>query len=101
MIALTTGVATPSPLLPYSYHGRIAGMKISVSLPDDDVRRLDDYVESAGLPSRSAGLREAIKLLGASHLAAEYAEAFEEWESSSDSADWDPTVADGIDHEAW
>lgn len=76
-------------------------MKISVSLPDDDVRRLDDYVESAGLPSRSAGLREAIKLLGASHLAAEYAEAFEEWESSSDSADWDPTVADGLDYEAW
>lgn len=35
-------------------------MKISVSLPDEDVAILDEYPGATGLPSRSAALRHAV-----------------------------------------
>ena len=38
-------------------------MKISVSLPDEDVEFLDSYAESQGYGSRSAVVHTAVRLL--------------------------------------
>ena len=43
-------------------------MRISVSLPDEDVEFLDDYARSTEAASRSAALHEAIALLRTAHL---------------------------------
>ena len=46
-------------------------MKLSVSLPDEDVATLDRYVTEEGLPSRSAALQQAIHHLRDRRLADE------------------------------
>lgn len=56
-------------------------MKLSVSLPDEDVEFVDVYARRHGDRSRSAVIREALRLLGASELAPDYAAA---WEPKSD-----------------
>ena len=71
-------------------------MKVSISLPDADLAFLDEYVESAGLESRSAAVQKAVRLLRSADLAAEYAAAWEEFDDSGDAALWDTTVGDGI-----
>jgi Arc/MetJ-type ribon-helix-helix transcriptional regulator len=71
-------------------------VKLSVSLPDDDVALLDEYARASGLRSRSAALQHAIRLLRQSDLDSDYAAAWEEWESSGERAAWDGTVADGL-----
>jgi Arc/MetJ-type ribon-helix-helix transcriptional regulator len=71
-------------------------MKLSVSLPEEDVAILDEYALSSGLPSRSAALRHAIHLLGHADLEQDYASAWDEWESSGDQALWEATAADGL-----
>ena len=71
-------------------------MKLSVSLPVQDVAALDEYARTAGLPSRSAAVQRAIRLLRQSDLAQDYAAAWDEWESSGEQAAWDGTVADGL-----
>jgi Arc/MetJ-type ribon-helix-helix transcriptional regulator len=70
-------------------------MKISVSLPDDDVRFLDDYTEMKGLSSRSAVLHRAVRLLRASELGFEYAAAWSEWKAEEEVL-WDSTTSDGL-----
>ena len=74
-------------------------MKISVSLPDEDVEFLDEYARSLGVRSRSAVIQRAVRLLRAAELGPAYAEAWEEWDASgSGDADlWDSAVADGIE----
>jgi Arc/MetJ-type ribon-helix-helix transcriptional regulator len=71
-------------------------MKVSVSLPDDDVRYLDSYARSQGFESRSAVLHKAVGLLRASELEQAYADAWASWQSSAEAEDWDTTSADGI-----
>ena len=71
-------------------------MKISVSLPEEDVALLDEYAHSSGLPSRSAALQHAIHLLRHPDLEQDYASAWDEWESSGDEALWEATTADGL-----
>ena len=71
-------------------------MKVSVSLPDEDVEFLDAYAASEGLASRSAVLHRAVSLLRASGLGAAYEEAFAEWERSGAAEDWEITAADGL-----
>jgi Arc/MetJ-type ribon-helix-helix transcriptional regulator len=66
-------------------------MKISVSLPDEDVRFLDEQ----GV-NRSAVLHEAVALLRERKLADQYAEAFSEWRDSPDAELWDAATADGL-----
>lgn len=75
-------------------------MKLSVSLPDEDVAVLDAYVERLGLPSRSAGLQQAIRMLRFPTLEDDYAEAWEEWSAAGNDASWSETVGDGLDHAA-
>lgn len=71
-------------------------MKLSVSLPDDDVAALDDYARAQGLTSRSAALRRAIGMLRHPALEHDYAAAWDEWEASGEEADWEATAADGL-----
>ena len=51
-------------------------MKVSVSLPDDDVEFLDAYAETNGIASRSAVLHKAVRLLRASELGDAYEDSF-------------------------
>jgi len=71
-------------------------MKLSVSLSDEEVALLDEYAESAGLRSRSAAVQHAIRLLRHRDLEADYAAAWDEWESSGEQALWDGTAVDGL-----
>jgi Arc/MetJ-type ribon-helix-helix transcriptional regulator len=71
-------------------------VKLSVSIPEDDVARLDEYIRTAGVASRSAAIQQAIRLLAEAGLEDDYAAAFEEWEDSGASLAWDSTVRDGV-----
>jgi Arc/MetJ-type ribon-helix-helix transcriptional regulator len=71
-------------------------MKLSVSLPDEDVAALDDYAREHGLKSRSAALRQAIRMLRHPALEQDYSAAWEEWEASGEEAAWVATAADGL-----
>ena len=71
-------------------------MKVSVSLPDDDVRYLDEYARERGLESRSAALQQAVRLLRTGELGAAYAAAWEEWSSDDDASAWESTTPDGL-----
>ena len=71
-------------------------MKISVSLPAEDVALLDEHARRAGLPSRSAALHQAVLLLRRVELDVDYASAWEEWASSGDEASWENVTADGL-----
>jgi Arc/MetJ-type ribon-helix-helix transcriptional regulator len=70
-------------------------MKISVSLPQEDVAFVDDYGRKTDAESRSAVIHAAIQLLRAGELEADYAAAWEEWDTSEDAALWEQTAADG------
>lgn len=70
-------------------------MKVSVSLPDEDVEFLDTYAEREGYASRSAVLHKAVRLLRASELGAAYEDAWAAWEAADDGALWESTAADG------
>ena len=67
-----------------------------MSLPDDDVALIDEYARTAGLPSRSAVLQRAVRLLRQDDLDQDYAAAWDDWEASGEQAAWDATVTDGL-----
>jgi Arc/MetJ-type ribon-helix-helix transcriptional regulator len=71
-------------------------MKISVSLPDDDVEFLDSYAQSQGYESRSAVVHTAVRMLRSSKLGDAYADAWLEWEESDDSELWEKTTPEGL-----
>ncbi len=72
-------------------------MKITVSLPAEDVEALDRYARSAGLPSRSSAVHHAIQLLADPDLERGYQQAWDEWEASGDAAVWEESaVGDGL-----
>ena len=71
-------------------------MKISVCLPDEDVNFLDGYARTHGMPSRSAAVRRAVRLLRASQVEDDYAEAFQEWIDSGEAEVWETVVGDGL-----
>ena len=70
-------------------------MKVSISLPDDDVEFLDAYADREGIPSRSAALHVAVRLLRASELGPAYESAWAEWDAGDDHDPWETTTADG------
>lgn len=72
-------------------------MKLSVSLPDEDIAYLDAYAERQGLSSRSAALKKAVRMLRASELGAAYEDAWAEWTASDDAVLWDGVTSDGVD----
>jgi len=75
-------------------------MKLSVSLPAEDVEFLDAYARTEGFRSRSAVLHKAVRLLRAAELGAAYEQAFVEWDEAGAGPDWDVTVADGLGADA-
>ena len=71
-------------------------MKLSVSLPNEDVEFLDQYARTQGYDSRSAVVHKAVRLLRASELGSDYADAWNEWSDSGDAGAWDAVVGDGL-----
>ena len=72
-------------------------MKLSVSLPVEDVEFLDEYARTLGVGSRSAVIQRAVRLLRATELGPAYADAWEEWQASGEAGLWESTVGDGIE----
>ena len=71
-------------------------MKVSVSLPGEDVQFLDEYAKEQGLESRSAALHKAVRLLRSAELGAAYESAWEQWAADSDAELWESTISDGL-----
>ena len=71
-------------------------MKLSVSLTDDDVALMDDYLVRSGLKSRSAVIRRALQLLRQPDLESDYAAAWNEWAASGEQEAWESTMSDGV-----
>lgn len=71
-------------------------MKLSVSLPDDDVAALDEYARRQGLKSRSAAVQHAIRMLRHPDLEENYATAWQDWAQSGEQAAWEGTAGDGL-----
>lgn len=71
-------------------------MKVSVSLPGEDVQFLDEYAKEQGLESRSAALHRAVRLLRTAELGGTYEAAWEEWAAQDDGNLWESTTGDGL-----
>jgi Arc/MetJ-type ribon-helix-helix transcriptional regulator len=71
-------------------------MKLSVSLPEEDVEFLDAYAAAQGVESRSAVLHRAVRLLRAAELTTAYEQAWDEWATTDDAPLWDLTASDGV-----
>lgn len=71
-------------------------MKVSISLPDEDVDFLDAYANSQGFASRSAVVHKAVRLLRASELGPAYENAWQEWSKGDEGDLWEPTASDGL-----
>ncbi len=72
-------------------------MKVSVSLPAEDVAFLDEYARNEGFESRSAVLHKAVSLLKVGELSRAYTEAWRDWGGSEDATDWENTTSDGLE----
>jgi len=75
-------------------------VKISVSLPTQDIQFLDAYIATHRVESRSAALHRAVRLLKATELSNAYENAWDEWASSGEAETWEPSVADGLGNDA-
>lgn len=71
-------------------------MKVSVSLPDEDVQFLDAYAATQGFAPRSAVVHRAVRLLRASELGAAYEDAWDEWRATGEADAWEATTIDGL-----
>lgn len=71
-------------------------MKVSVSLPDEDVEFLDEYAAAQGIGSRSAAVHKAVRLLRAAELGPAYEDAWTDWAGRGDRDLWESTVDDGL-----
>jgi Arc/MetJ-type ribon-helix-helix transcriptional regulator len=73
-------------------------MKVSISLPADDVEFLDAYARSQGIESRSAVVHKAVRMLRVSELGDAYEEAFSSWEDEGEADVWDVATFDGLEN---
>jgi Arc/MetJ-type ribon-helix-helix transcriptional regulator len=71
-------------------------MKVSVSLPGEDVQFLDEYAREQGLESRSAALHRAVRLLRTAELGGTYEAAWDEWKADGEAEAWESTAGDGV-----
>jgi Arc/MetJ-type ribon-helix-helix transcriptional regulator len=67
-------------------------VKLSISLPDEDLAFLDEL----NADSRSAAVHAAINVARSLRLADDYAAAFDEWVDSGEAEVWEPVVGDGL-----
>jgi predicted transcriptional regulator len=70
-------------------------MKVSVSLPNEDVEFLNEYARRTDR-SRSAAVHEAIASLRGGTLPAAYERAWAEWDERTDAEIWDQGAGDGL-----
>jgi len=70
-------------------------MKLSVSLPEEDLTFIDDYASRRGIASRSSVLHRAVSLLREADMESAYTSAWEEWSSTGDAPLWEVTAQDG------
>ena len=63
-------------------------IELSVGLSAQDIAFLDTYARDHGLPSRSAALRHAIRLLRTRELAAAYASEWDMRGSTGEAEEW-------------
>ena len=70
-------------------------MKVSVSLPEEDIDFVDHYARDRGT-TRSAVMHEAVQLLRRRDLATDYAAANDEWMTSGEADIWDAAASDGL-----
>ncbi len=71
-------------------------MKLSVSLPDEDIEFLDAYAQEQGIGSRSAAVHKAVRLLRAVELSDDYQQAWSDWTVSDEDSVWDVALEDGL-----
>ncbi len=71
-------------------------MKLSVSIPDQDVEFIDVYASAHGVETRSGVVQRALTLLRTTELGEDYAAAWAEWAVSEDGDLWEAVAADGI-----
>jgi Arc/MetJ-type ribon-helix-helix transcriptional regulator len=71
-------------------------MKLSVSLPPEDVEFVDRYARERGVASRSGVVHQALRLLRASGLESDYRDAWEEWSASGEDDAWETVAEDGL-----
>lgn len=69
-------------------------MKISLSLPDEDVAFVDAQTREGAFPSRSAAVQAAIRLMRDRTYLDSYAAAWDEWDLSGDGDSWDAVSLD-------
>lgn len=69
-------------------------MKLSVSVPSEDVAFLDSYAAEHALESRSAALHHAIQALRVRALPGSYAEAWADWDADGEADAWEATTGD-------
>lgn len=70
-------------------------MKLSVSIPEDDLDFIDRYAVAHRVESRSGVLQRAVALLRANELGASYEAAWSEWDEG-DNEIWNEATADGL-----
>ena len=74
-------------------------MKLSISLPAEEVGFLDPYARSQGIKSWSGVIQTALRVLRTSELADDYASAWAEWDEATFAAcipsrsGWRPAIA--------
>lgn len=71
-------------------------MKVSVSLPGEDVAFLDEYASTLAYPSRSAVVHQAIRALRLGELHEAYGDAWAEWDADGEAESWNAVVGDGV-----
>jgi len=71
-------------------------MKVSISLSDEDLEFVDSQTRAGRYPTRSAAVQAAIRIMRDREHVDSYAAAWDEWDSSGDSAIWDAAADDGI-----
>ena len=70
-------------------------MKLSISLPEEEVGFLDAYARSQGIKSRSDVVRAALRLLRTMELTDDYAAAWTE-RHDDERLVWDRSSSDGL-----
>jgi Arc/MetJ-type ribon-helix-helix transcriptional regulator len=71
-------------------------MKVSVSLPSDDIEFLDAYASTHAYSSRSAVVHQAIRAFRRGELHDAYRDAWDEWKQSGEAELWDTAADDGL-----
>ena len=71
-------------------------MKVSVSLPGQDLAFLDEYASAHAYPSRSAVVHEAIRVLRLGELNEAYGDSWAEWDANGEAGSWGAVVGDGM-----